>query len=603
VKFVREAARWGLRQTLIDDKGWAALESAYETGSDLTREQLAAALVMRVDSSQAGAQVSHERLGALLDRMMNRDANPAVRAWATRAAWNWYVWNPPIRRRLNEAILTILEREEPSVLAANAARYQLQALFIINGNRASANYDHPYAELAELFERAAKRLDSAPPHVASLIASIAATYYNASYGSNGSGPLGYATPNASALVGKAVLSRWEHAEQSNDQGGVRLAIEAAANVIHEGVQKKLLHYAVKGPESLRGIASTSLSDPRAVILPASPEFVEPLMERILKGAGDEESRGQIRRTTVRQLSRARWDIPESEERQRTFFQLLTPPLDNPSSETQWFLAEQLGAVFGSNPDFRREALVSMIPRTFRSPLELYFWLPNMGWLLTHDTPTPEIDQPRIPSNRPELRRFALDTFLKALDPGADSRLRDLALRMLSQTELRSNAEVAAAILKINAGQAARNLPDRFLREVERAAAEDMTLPKLELTPDRLRNFTYFWDYVIPEMNLENREDGNSCFTCHGSGRVPSFELAAPDRRTGYLAPRDAWRDYRALLERINPREVEQSKVIRKPLNVQTGEEDGHQGGRRYKPGDRGHEIIRRWAADAAGLRN
>lgn len=107
------------------------------------------------------------------------------------------------------------------------------------------------------------------------------------------------------------------------------------------------------------------------------------------------------------------------------------------------------------------------------------------------------------------------------------------------------------------------------------------------------------DYVVPEMNLENREDANSCFSCHGSGRVPSFELSAPDRPTGYLSARDAWRNYRAMLDRVDFRNVEQSKVIRKPLNVQTAEEDGHQGGRGFKLADRGHEIIRRWAEDAA----
>jgi hypothetical protein len=41
----------------------------------------------------------------------------------------------------------------------------------------------------------------------------------------------------------------------------------------------------------------------------------------------------------------------------------------------------------------------------------------------------------------------------------------------------------------------------------------------------------------------------------------------------------------ALLERVNENDVEQSKILRKPLNVQSGKEDGHQGGRRFNPGD------------------
>ncbi|MFN0110254.1 MAG: hypothetical protein ACKVZH_15470, partial [Blastocatellia bacterium] len=52
-----------------------------------------------------------------------------------------------------------------------------------------------------------------------------------------------------------------------------------------------------------------------------------------------------------------------------------------------------------------------------------------------------------------------------------------------------------------------------------------------------------------------------------------------------------------LRERVNIADIETSKLLRKPLNVQTGKEDGHQGGRRYTPSERGYQIIRRWALD------
>jgi hypothetical protein len=146
------------------------------------------------------------------------------------------------------------------------------------------------------------------------------------------------------------------------------------------------------------------------------------------------------------------------------------------------------------------------------------------------------------------------------------------------------------------------LPEAFEREIRQAANDDMSEPKLELTGERLRNFAYFRDYVIPELGRENRADGDSCFSCHGGGKVPSMSLEAPDRRSRYLSPRDTWTNYRTLLERIDHRNVETSKVLRKPLNIQTGEEDGHQGGMRYRPGDRGYEIIQRWVHDAARLK-
>jgi hypothetical protein len=604
VKMVREAARWGLRQTLLDDKGWEQVFEAYDRGGDLEREQLAAALVMRADAVMSRARVDFERLAAVLDRMMNTDANPAVRAWAARAAWNWWLWNPPVRKRLNQAFVTMLETSEPSALAENAKRYQLQALFIVNGNRASANYDNPYPELTDLFRAVAAKIEpgGSARQISDRLVGVAATYYNAAYGSNGTGQMGYSTPHASEMIGKAVVDYWQRAEEAGNQKAVQLSIEAAANVIHEGAQKKLLHYAVKGPEQLRSIASSSLSDPRAVILPTSPEFVEPLIERVSLAATNEKSRTQIARTVIRQLSQARWDLSVSEERRRAFFSMLIPKLDDPSSEAQWFLAEQLGAVLGTNPDMQTETLLSLVPKTFRSQQEEYFWLPSVRWMLKFDTPVPEVGRNPWPENRADLRRFALDIFLRSLTPEADRRRRDLALRMLTQTELRSHPEVIGTVNRINAGDARRLLPEEFERELRGAVERDTASPKVALTSDRLRNFTYFRDYVIPELSLENREDGQSCFTCHGSGRVPSMELAAPDRRTGFLSAQDAWKNYRMLLERINFEDVAQSKVLQKPLNIQTGKEDGHQGGMRYKPGDRGHEVLKRWAQDATRVK-
>jgi hypothetical protein len=602
VKMVREAARWGLRQTLLDDKGWAEVFAAYEgQDNELQREQLAAVLVMRADAATTGSNLDLQRLGALLDQMMSTDANPAVRAWAARAAWNWWLWNPPIRRRLNQAYVTMLETPEPSVLAENAKRYQLQALLIVNGNRAAANYDNPYPELADLFQAIGNRLQSSPSsqRISERLTNVAATYYNSSYGANGNGQLGYATPQSSEAIGRAVVAYWERAEKSDDQRASQLAIEAAANIIHEGVQQKLLHYAIKGPETLRSIASTSLSDPRAVLLPTSPEFVGPLVERIYSNVQTEDGRRQVSRNIVRQLSQARWGMPTSAGRQREFFSLLIPKLDDPSSETQWFLAEQLGGVLATNPDFRTETLISMVPQSFDNELEVAFWLPSAGWLLTYDGPLPEIGSSALPSNRSELRRFALDLYLRGLARDADRRLRTIAVSMLYQPAIYSHPEVVTAAQQIDAGNYRNLLGDKFEEEIREAVAEDKVEPKIELTPERMRNFTYFRDFVIPELALVNRRDGNSCFTCHGGGKIPSLSLNAPERRSKYLSPSDMWANYRTLLERINFRDVENSKVLRKPLNVQTGEEDGHQGDMRYKPGDRGHEILRRWVYDAA----
>jgi hypothetical protein len=59
-----------------------------------------------------------------------------------------------------------------------------------------------------------------------------------------------------------------------------------------------------------------------------------------------------------------------------------------------------------------------------------------------------------------------------------------------------------------------------------------------------------------------------------------MSLEAPDRRSRYFSPQDNWTNYRTLLSRIDKADPPSSKLLRKPLNIQTGEEDGHQGGLR-----------------------
>ena len=57
VKAVREAAAWGLRQLLIDNRGWKAVATAAASGDDRTRAALARTLVMRVDGVLPGFEM------------------------------------------------------------------------------------------------------------------------------------------------------------------------------------------------------------------------------------------------------------------------------------------------------------------------------------------------------------------------------------------------------------------------------------------------------------------------------------------------------------------------------------------------------------------
>lgn len=604
VKMVREAARWGMRQTLLDDKGWDHLFAAYKSADDLTRESMAGALMIRADGVLSRTAAGYERLAGVLEEMMNRDPHPGVRAWSTRAAWNWWVWNPPVRTRLNAAFLKSLEQPEESALVETAKIYGTEALFIANGQRANGSKEHQYPELALLFEAITQKLDGGSSAIlAGRVAKVAATYYSMAGGDGGPGQMGYVTPKAAEMVGKALLPYWERAESLKDDGATRLAIEASANATWEPLQKKVLAYSSSGPEHLRTLAATSLSDPRVISLPGTQEFLEPLASQIQRGAQEPERRNELVAPLVRLFSRARWDIPKTEEQQRIFFGLLVPSfppergkleentrelLQMEKESPDWYLARSLGRVIHSNPDLQTPALLARFPQKFSTPMDEMLWLPSIRWLMTHDTPVPEVGAKKAasPDSLAELRERSVSLYLKQLtDPGADKRLRAAALALAADVQLRKHPRIAPVLRKVKPEYAEADVP-----EVAAMSARWRS------------NFEYFRDWVAPEFTKTNREDELACLGCHAvPGRVPSMPLMPADDN-GYLSPKATYANYVTLLERVNESDVEQSKILRKPLNVQSGKEDGHQGGRRYNPGDRGYEILRRWVLDAAALK-
>ena len=79
-----------------------------------------------------------------------------------------------------------------------------------------------------------------------------------------------------------------------------------------------------------------------------------------------------------------------------------------------------------------------------------------------------------------------------------------------------------------------------------------------------------------------------------------MELHRPDK-IGYLPVDQLLNNYATLQHRVHLADVEQSKLLRKPLDLQTGEEDGHQGGRRYQVMDPGYQVIRRWVLNQVDL--
>jgi hypothetical protein len=136
---------------------------------------------------------------------------------------------------------------------------------------------------------------------------------------------------------------------------------------------------------------------------------------------------------------------------------------------------------------------------------------------------------------------------------------------------------------------------------EQGVSESTEVRRLESNPDFIKDILYFRDYVFVEMSKINQEDARACISCHSvPGRVPTLYLDPPDA-AGYIAPEQLLSNYRKMQQRIDLDSVERSKFLRKPLNIQDGEEDGHQGGQRFESSDSGYQIIRQWVLNQTKL--
>jgi hypothetical protein len=664
VKMVRNAAVFGMRETMTDDKGWMETLQVAQGRDDYGRENAWQALRMRVDAVMPRTKVNWVIFNAMVERAMNADPHPAVRAWAARAAWEWWVWNPPIRNSVNAAWVTMLERPEPNALVENCNRYASQALFIANGHKANGSKEQQYKELAALFERLDKQLDEAPQEIKARLAkrlvAIGGTFYQTAGGDGGPGQMGYVTPYAGDMMGHAVLLYLQDATKRGELTAIKAGLEGAAGVPNRELTEWLVNYSFKGPEELRQLAAGAISDPRVVTLPAVPEQVEPQMAQVKRGAMEPPRRAQVSDPIIELWSKVNWNLPKTEEQQREFFNLIIPRFDRYLSpkdiaaiadpakradaeremNANWYLADRLGGVLENNPDLHLEiVLFKYFPETIHNPLEAHFWLRNVGWLLTFkgaaekmgpalsgakkaaraDVEFRTVDFQQAPKQEPVkpdpiliIKDRALQLYLDMLKPDADIKTRTIAVKMANQTAFRTNPEVLRALaellpleqdaeLKKLINNVLKQGSATFLPELMSALkAEKHASVKLDakgepqLTKPQLNDILYFRDYVIPEMSRQKRSDQQSCMGCHGlPGRVPSMTLKAPDS-FGYLPVGDLLIDYRILQGRINMGNLERSKILRKPLNIQDGKEDGHQGGRRYGPTDEGYLILKKW---------
>ena len=642
---VRDAAAWAMEQALLDDAGFAAVFEAFARGDDLTRESIVKALGIRADAVMSQPRFSKARLTQLLAKALNDDPHPGVRAWAAKAAWQWWVWNPPLREPIQQAWTRKLLSPESNVLVENCFRYQSHALFIANGHKANASEEHQYPELSLLFKGLESRLDdtalsdTVKDRLARRLVAVAGTFFNTTGGDGGPGQMGYVTPGSSNLFGKAAFRYFQQAEAAKDLPKLRLILEGAAGIPYSPLQDRLIDYSTSGPEELRTLAAAAVSDPSTVTLPGTQELVQPLVDQIMRGAQDYDRRQTLAQPVLKLFSRARWSIPKTAEQQQLLYSFLVPKYvkePDPQStagiraaaeraiqpmgqlDADWYIADRMGKMLAANPDLHTETLLARIPTTVKNPLEAHFWLPSVSWVFDFGEPVPEIGGAQSASALPAAvagaRERMLAIYLQMLATESVGLSRNAAAGLASLTALRRQSAVIDEMRQLlksekndRVRQAAenvlRNEQQRWLADLQEAVKAEPSAaslrqgPDAKLSPELIASFQYFNDYVAPELNRPQRMDEMACMSCHGvPGRVPSMQLEPPDS-TGYFSTAKLLKNYLTLQQRINLPSIEQSKLLRKPLNVQTGKEDGHQGGRRYLPADRGYQIIRRWVLD------
>ena len=210
-------------------------------------------------------------------------------------------------------------------------RYSSQALFIVNGHKANGSGEQQYKELAALFTAFTAKLDGpgdpeTKMRLASRLVGIGATYYTTAGGDGGPGQMGYATPGSGEMMGKAALAYLAAAEKRTDMTALRIGLEGAANVPYQPLTDYLVNYSLRGPDELRQLASSAVSDPRSVSLAAVPELVEPQLAQVMRGAMEPPRREQISDPILTLWSRVNWVIPKTNEQQRNFFSLIIPRL-------------------------------------------------------------------------------------------------------------------------------------------------------------------------------------------------------------------------------------------------------------------------------------
>ena len=183
----------------------------------------------------------------------------------------------------------------------------------------------------------------------------------------------------------------------------------------------------------------------------------------------------------------------------------------------WYLARSIGQVIHTNPDLQTPALLARFPKTFATPMEEMLWLPSIKWLLTHDTPIPEVRSK------------------KGCRPGSDRGVTRSLGFALSEATHRCQDRQAAAGRALGAcggyEGSTRILASRPVLQKVKPDYMEADVPEVAaMSAGMEREFEYFKTWVAPEFTKTNREDELACLGCHARRRPRSLDAADARRQ-------------------------------------------------------------------------
>ena len=434
VKSCREAAFWSLRQLLLDGHGWRELFEAFRNGTDRTRQSVMHALVTRAHLPGSDVNVDLSELAGILTAGMI-DSHPGVRAYAFKAAWHWWVWNPPMREPINQAWMDALLRDEPEAHVDMALRYSTISLLIVNGQVNNITREQfaaqQYPELASLYRELLAWRETAPEGTRRLLdrrlTAMAASHYMERANQQSPGQFAYSTPGATELFGKAVLAVYQDMAQE-DVPWRSIALEGARGVTYKPLQDTILSLLQTADPSVVAIAARALANPGELSLPARPAALEPLL-RILQLYADTD-REKDADALAGFLARVKWDFEGlSEAQEAEFYRLLlnlssserasmgaptSTLLGKPAPTTGLTLEESpyaplIARILGENRSLHRKQAFSHLS------VDPRLWLDSTEWMLAFKEGGESVEEAVAGAVEAEALEVAALTFGRTTD--------------------------------------------------------------------------------------------------------------------------------------------------------------------------------------------